>query len=220
MKPVLLINPNTSQETTAMMVRLLREALPQSLALVSETAARGAPMITTQEALATSELEVQRIGRERAHEVSAIVVAAFGDPGVATLRSELSIPVIGIGEASLREAAEGGRLFGVATTTPGLDQSIASAVRKHGLDTLCTGTRIPPGDPLALAASPELQEARLAEAVQQCIDDGAAAVVIGGGPLAEAAGALASRFQVPVISAVAAAARSAERQLAPVLLSR
>src|SRR6202008_4080248 len=92
------------------------------------------------------------------------------------------------------------RRFGVATSTPGLDESIASAVRKHGLDGLCTGTRIPLGDPLALAASPELQVEKLAAAVQECIDDGAAAVVIGGGPLAEAAGVLASRFDIPVIS--------------------
>ena len=213
MKTILLINPNTSRETTTMMHRILRDALPQTIDVISETAARGAPMITSEEALATSVQEVLRIGRARAREVAAIVVGAFGDPGVEGLRAELSIPVIGIGEASLREAAEGGRRFGVATTTPGLDESISRAVARYGLDGLCTGTRIPKVDPIALAATPGLQVESLAEAVRACIDDGAAAVVIGGGPLSEAAAALAPRFEIPIISAVAAAGRRVQRLL-------
>lgn len=211
---VLLINPNTSEQTTAMMARLAQAALPAGLELVCATATRGAAMITNEADLRVSEGEVLALGRAQAASVSAIVISAFGNPGLAALSAELSVPVVGIGEAAMREAGKGGRRFAVATTTPGLEQSIAASVASLGLAAGFTGTRIPPGDPLALAAQPELQVQRLADAVRTCIDvDGAQAVVIGGGPLAESAERLARQFAVPVISPVAAAMREVARLL-------
>lgn len=215
MKPVvLLVNPNTSAATTAMMHGLARAALPEALVLRSATAAQGAPMITTDAELATAVQEVLAIGRREAGAVAAIVVAAFGDPALAALRAELGLPVFGIGESSMREAAQGGRRFGVATTTPGLAVSIADAAARLGLSAQFTGTRIPQDDPLRLAADPALQDALLAQAVRACVEeDGAQAVVIGGGPLAQSAERIAGQFAVPVISPVAAAMRRVAAQL-------
>nr|WP_145547101.1 aspartate/glutamate racemase family protein [Variovorax boronicumulans] len=207
-RTVLLINPNTSAATTAMMAELARAALPPSLALCSATAARGAPMITSDAELATAVDEVLAIGVRAAGRVDAIVVAAFGDPALALLRARVVVPVVGIGEASMQEAASGGRRFGVATTTPGLAASIAQAAARLGLSAQFSGTRIPADDPLRLAADPGLQDRLLGEAVRACVEeDGAQAVVIGGGPLAQSAERLAGRFGVPVISPVAAAMR-------------
>lgn len=216
MKPVvLLINPNTSRETTAMMHGIARAALPPEFALESETAARGARMITSAEELATSVDEVVAIGQRHASRVAAIVISAFGDPGLATLRERVGVPVVGIGEASLHEAAQGGRRFGVATTTPELEAPIVAAVERLGLAAQFTGCRIPPGDPLMLAAHPELQDEALAQAVRDAVEsDGAGAVVIGGGPLAQSAERIAGRFAVPVIAPVAAAMRAVAGRLA------
>ncbi|CAN7523987.1 aspartate/glutamate racemase family protein [Pseudorhodoferax sp. LjRoot39] len=212
---VLLINPNTSAATTAMMAELARAALPPTLDLRSATAARGAPMITSDAELATAVDEVLAIGMREAGHVSAIVVAAFGDPALALLRARVAVPVVGIGEASMQEAASGGRRFGVATTTPGLADSIAQAVARLGLSAQFSGTRIPEDDPLRLAADPNLQDRLLGDAVQACIaQDAAQAVVIGGGPLAQSAERLAGRFGVPVISPVAAAMRRVAALLA------
>ncbi|MDI9855300.1 aspartate/glutamate racemase family protein [Comamonas sp. 17RB] len=205
---VLLINPNTSEATTAMMHRLARKALPQDIALRSATAQRGTTMITSAEELATSVEEVLEIGQRLAGEVDAIVIAAFGNPGLQQLRAAVALPVVGIGEAAMREAALGGRRFGVATTTPELEASIAASADALGLSSLFAGSRIPVGDPLELAGQPALQDDSLAQAVHDCMAlDGAQAVVIGGGPLAESAERIAPRFSVPVISPVAAAMR-------------
>lgn len=206
--PVLLINPNTSIATTATMHRLARRALPVGLDLQSATATRGANLITTEAELATAVEEVLTIGRAQAPDVSAIVIAAFGDPGIEALRAQIAVPVIGIGEAAMREAAHGGRRFGIATITPGLDAAIANAVARHGLGASYTGCRIPPGDALQLAQNPQQLDAYLDGAVRACILDGAQAVVIGGGPLAESAGRIAGRFDLPVISPIDAAMRA------------
>jgi allantoin racemase len=206
MKPiVLLINPNTSQETTAMMHRVARTELPSDFLLESHTATRGSKMITTPEDLAISEEEVIQLGLQHASHAAAIVIGAFGDPGLDALQSKLSIPVVGIGESSIGEASAKGRRFGIATTTPDLGISILEKVKSLGLSAQFTGCRIPPGDPTILANHPDLQDERLAHSVSQSIEqDGAQAVVIGGGPLSESARRLASRFQVPIISPIAA----------------
>ena len=211
---VLLINPNTSEASTEMMARLARAVLPAQAELVLATARQGAAMITTEAELAVAAQEVLAIGRARAPEVNAIVIGAFGNPGLAPLRAAVAIPVIGIGEAALREAAHGGRRFGVATTTPGLEDSIAQSVRALGLSAGFTGTRIPLDGPLSLAAEPARQAQRLGEAVQACIQrDGAQAVVIGGGPLSDAAETLARELPWPVISPIAAAMRQVRTTL-------
>jgi Asp/Glu/hydantoin racemase len=137
-----------------------------------------------------------------------VIVSAFGDPGIELLRREASVPVVGIAEASMLAASEGRRRFGIATVTPELVSPIEGRAAALGLRALYTGIRLTQGDPRALAADPQALEEALAKAVQCCIDeDGAQAVIIGGGPLGQAALALAPRFDVPVIAPISAAMR-------------
>lgn len=158
MKSVLLINPNTSAATTTMMVAAARPLLPTSFALRGIGANQGAAMIVDETALAHCEPEVVRIGLAEAARVDAIIVGAFGNPGVASLRASLGMPVIGIGEAAIREAAGRGRRFGIATTTPGLRDAITAKVWRLLPGAAFTGVRIAAGDPVALAADPGKQQ--------------------------------------------------------------
>jgi Asp/Glu/hydantoin racemase len=124
------------------------------------------------------------------------------------------VPVVGIAEASMQEAAEGGRRFGVATTTPALVEIIAAYATRLGLADLYAGTRLTSGDPLALVADPPLLVDALAEAARHSIEcDDAEAVVIGGGPLSKAAVAVAERFSTPIIAPVPAAMRRVMRMV-------
>ena len=208
MLQILLINPNTSRDTTAMMVAIARSCVPDGIAVLRATATRGPPMIVTAEALTAAADEVVEIGLREAAGAAGIIVGAFGDPGLETLRRNLSIPVIGICEAAMLEAAAGGRRFGVATVTPELAEPIAARARDLGLAHLFTGIRLTPGDPLALTADPARLQQCLADAVAQCFDeDQAEAVVIGGGPLGQAAVGLAQSFGQPIIAPIPAAVR-------------
>lgn len=208
MRSILLVNPNTSTATTAMMAAVARAALPPGVAVRAVGAARGVAMIVDEAALLASAAEVVRIGVAGAASADAIVVAAFGDPGATQLRAALAIPVIGIGEAAMREAGANGRRFGIATTTPGLVEAIRGKVLHLGLAAGFTGVRVPEGGPEALAADPAWQSAALAEAVSDCMEvDGAGAVVIGGGPLSGTALELRTRFGPAIIEPVPAAVR-------------
>ena len=215
LRSVLLINPNTSARTTAMMVEIAQAAAGEAVAVRGATASVGAPMIVNEEELAASAPEVLRIARQEGTGVSGIIVSAFGDPGLDLIRDELAAPAVGLCEASMREASSGGRRFGVATVTPGLARAIGGKAAGLGLSGLYAGIRLTEGDPRELAGDPVRLEQALAGAVEACIRlDGAEAVIIGGGPLGRAASALAPRFRVPVIAPIAAATACLLRELA------
>lgn len=192
------------------MHKLAQPCLPADVGMTSVTAEQGVQMITTPQELETAIEQVVALAQRWSGKVDALVIAAFGNPGLELLQQTLNVPVFGIGQAAMLEAAAGGRRFGVATTTPALRSSIDSAVQKLNLESFYTGCQIPSGDPLSLAQQPDMQDAALALAVQACIgQDGAEAVIIGGGPLAECVSRLAPQFSVPIISPVEAAIRAA-----------
>lgn len=208
MQEILLINPNSSSATTAMMVKIANSEAPAGCRVTGVTAAGGPTMIVNEHELDAAATEVLKAWRSAGGRWDGVIVSAFGDPGIEWLRREASVPVVGIAEASMLVASEGRRRFGIATVTPELVSPIEGRAAALGLRDLYTGIRLTQGDPRALAADPQALEEALAQAVQGCIDeDGAQAVIIGGGPLGQAALALASRFDVPVIAPISAAMR-------------
>jgi allantoin racemase len=203
---ILLINPNTNKTTTDMMVQIARSAAPNGIEIVGATAPHGPLMIIDPEALAASAPQVVEIGLSLGKDVSGIIISAFGDPGWTDLRRQARVPVVGIAEAAMLAASDKGRRFGVATTTPKLVASIDARAAELGLAKLYTGTRVTTEDPNQLVAdSGRLVEA-LRDVVATCIErDKAEAVIIGGGPLGNAATTLTPMFSVPVIAPIPAA---------------
>ncbi|WP_369147362.1 aspartate/glutamate racemase family protein [Streptomyces sp. R44] len=216
----MLINPNTSAATTAMMTAIARRTLGPALPVRGVTVARGPHMLTDPEALRAAAPEVLAAGLRATAEgdCAALLVAAFGDPGLAELRAATAgtgIPVVGLGEAALQSAAADGTPFGIATTTPLLGDAIHTRVTALGLADRYTGLRLTAGTPERLSADPELLLDRLERAVRACAErDGARAVVIGGGPLGEAAEELRARCAVRVVAPIPAACRAIARLLA------
>ncbi|MBS0533128.1 MAG: aspartate/glutamate racemase family protein [Proteobacteria bacterium] len=206
---LLLINPNSSLATSAMMQSIAQDAAKGKVAVAVATATRAPPMIVTEEALAAAAEEVVEIGLRHGANCAGIIVGAFGDPGLEALRERASIPVAGICEASMREAARGGRRFGVATTTPGLKDAIMRRAQDAGVPDLLTGVRCSVADPVALLGDEAALFRALADEVRSCVEaDGAQAVIIGGGPLGRAAEKLQTEFPTPVIAPIPCAVAS------------
>jgi Asp/Glu/hydantoin racemase len=208
MQEILLINPNSSSATTAMMVKIAAGEAPAGCRVTGMTATQGPSMIVNEDELNAAAAEVLKTWRTASGKWDGVIISAFGDPGIELVRMDTRVPVVGIAEASMREASEGRRRFGIATVTPELVSPINGRAEALGLRDLYTGIRLTQGDPRALAADPQALEEALARAVQRCIEeDGAEAVIVGGGPLGQAALALARRFDVPVIAPISAAMR-------------
>ncbi|MFF1506402.1 aspartate/glutamate racemase family protein [Streptomyces sp. NPDC058326] len=211
---MVLINPNTSTATTAMMTAIARRSLGRTREVRGVTVPRGPRMLTDPAALlaAAPEVLAEGLRATAAGDCAALLVGAFGDPGVAELRAAAGVPVVGIGEAALREAAADGTPFGVATTTPLLADAVTAHVTALGLLGRYTGIRLTTGEPEQLSADPASLLDQLERAVRACVEhDGARAVVIGGGPLGEAAEALRTRCAARIIAPIPAACRAIAR---------
>ncbi len=217
-KVIVLINPNSNATTTASMADIAA-TVTGGVAVEAKSNEGVPPLLTTPKDLADAVPGVVRIGVEAAKDprVGAVIVAAFGDPGLEELRSAIDLPVFGIREQAFREAAKGGRPFGIATTTPdpGLLEAFRQTAIALGFGDQFRGTRATPGDPNALMKkSPDELDAALAAAVRASMVDGAQAVIIGGGPLTASALRLQPQFDIPLVVPVIAAAQAAAQAVA------
>jgi allantoin racemase len=240
---LLLVNPNTNAVTTAAMVAIAQQTAPPGIRIEGCTVACGPAMIVEPRALAAAAQAVLRALEEASGPLGfpcvpggqpdgpspghggtlglpgtdaclGVLIAAFGDPGLDEARARLGIPVTGIGEAGMAEAARGGRAFAVVTTTPELVDAIQAQARARGYAGAFLGTRLTPGDPQPLMADPPRLLDALETACRLAIErDGAQAVLIGGGPLAQAARALRQRLRdaptVDIVEPIPAAVRLA-----------
>jgi len=212
-KRIALINPNTSTEATELMLASAVRALPAGFSVQGRTAPRGQPMITHQVALDEAAQVVADYGVQVAAEgFDALIISGFGDPGLAALRRSVSLPVYGIAEAGIAEAAQGGRRYSIVTVTPDLHASLLIAAKTHGQKGTLASIRFTQAPLDAVMSTPQALEAALFEACQDAMKhDGAQAIVIGGGPLAKAARDIADRLHIPVIDPVSAAIRLATK---------
>lgn len=206
---IVLINPNTNAATTAAMVAIAEEAGGASVE--GMTARFGVPLITNSAELAIAAQAVSRLGEAlEAAAPDAVIVSAFGDPGLEDLRARLGCPVVGIAEAAMRQAGAEGRAFAVATTTPDLVTSITARAASYGHADLFRGVFLTQGDVHALMNNLRALEDALALACERALDEGGAdVVIIGGGPLAKAARAIRDRLGHDIIAPIPAAVRMA-----------
>lgn len=204
MTHIQLINPNTSAATTELMLAIARAAAPPNWSITGLTARQGPPLIVDAYGLELATTAVAAL--EPDLRSSGVIVAAFGDPGADLLRLRLKVPVIGIGEASIRAAQAGGRRFSIVTTTPALEPAIRDGIALLDCVAELASIRVSTGDPARLTADPAALEWQLQDLVDLCVRvDRAEAVIVGGGPLAKAAQVIAKRTPATIIEPVPAA---------------
>ncbi len=215
MPRILVLNANTTTAVTELVVHHVRDVLGANVALIPATARLGARYISTETAYAIAGHSALDCLAQRCAETpngfDAVLLACFGDPGLFALRELSPVPVVGLAEAAMREAAQSGRysivtggllwkpMLGRLAQALGLGDSIAS-IRPITL----TGDQV--------AADPEGALKFLAAEAQAAADqDGAQAVILGGAALAGLAARIAPLVSVPVIDNVHAGARAALR---------
>ncbi|MCM6762860.1 aspartate/glutamate racemase family protein [Rathayibacter sp. ZW T2_19] len=212
-RTLVVLNPNTSAETTRLLVGIARDAARgEDVRVVGETAASGPSIITDPAGLAASVGEVLASARRAVllHDPEVLVVAAFGDPGAAEAAEATGLPVIGIGAAAVRAAGARGRRFAIATTTSRLEGVLRALVASAGDPEDYAGCFLTASDAEELS-DPVRLHAELRVAVLRAEAAGAEAVIIGGGPLSAAAELLAAEFagRLPIVEPIRAAVAEA-----------
>ena len=206
MPHLLLINPNTSADVTALLARHAQALAPPAGRCDALTAPFGAAYIASEAAANVAERAVPAAWE--AYRASggaapdAVLVACFGDPGVAALRALTSVPVLGLAEVAMRAAAGLGRyavVTGGAAWGPMLERLAASLGLADGLAGVVTVER----SGAQLLADPPAAQALLLAACHDALAlGGVRAIVIGGAALADLAAPLAPLLPVPLIDNV------------------
>ncbi|MEO5698738.1 MAG: aspartate/glutamate racemase family protein [Burkholderiaceae bacterium] len=212
---ILLINPNTSDSVSDLIRAEAERSASPGTQIEVLTAPFGVAYIETRfEALigayATAELAAQHHER-----FDAIVVAAFGDPGLAGLREALPCPVTGMTEAALASASLLGQRFSIVAISQRIRAWYRESVQHVGLEGRLASIRAL-DEPLADIGNVQgNQGERLVKLAERCVDeDGADVIVLAGGPLAGLARSLRGRLPVPAVDGVSSAVRHAESLVA------
>ena len=140
----------------------------------------------------------------------ALIVGCFTDPGVDALREVVSVPVIGIGEASMYVACGLGYRFSVVIAGDKYAAATARQVRLLGLDSRLASVEVVAVNVLDLRKGGEREKAAVVEACRRAARNGADAIVMGCGTLGRYARHVQAAWGKPVVDPVTAGVKLAE----------
>ena len=208
---ILVANPNTSESVTARITAAAHLAASPGTEIVSVTAASGVPYIVTRAEAAIAAVETLELMAAHAGGCDAAVIAAFGDPGLEAARELLSIPIVGLAEASILSACALGRRFSLICFLPAFIPWYHDSVARIGLTERLASIRAATSEFTDLTTVQDELETHLVELCRHAVAaDGADVVILAGAPLAGLAPRIARSIPVPVIDGVMAAVRQAE----------
>jgi allantoin racemase len=208
---ILLINPNISETITDVMAGEARRSASPTTEIVASTARFGALYIENRVDAAIAAHAVLDALAERAPEVDAAIVAAFGDPGLGAAKELVDIPVVGVSEAAFLTAWSLGRRYSIVCLTRRLRAWYIECAVEHGLAGRLASVRaldVPLAD--VARAKDKLADRVVALSLRTVEEDDAEVVIVGGGPMAGLARQVASRIPVPTLDGVTCAVRLAE----------
>ena len=215
MTRLLLINPNISDSVSDLIRAEAVRSASAGTTIEVLTAPFGVAYIETRfEALIGAYAAAQLAAEHHGH-FDAVIVAAFGDPGLGGLREALPCPVTGLTEAALASACLLGGRFSIVAISQRIKAWYRETVAHYGLEGRLASIRAL-DEPLPDIGHVQGDRGASLVALAQRggADDGAEVIVLAGAPLAGLARSLASRLPVPTVDGVSSAVRHAESMVA------
>lgn len=208
---LLVINPNISEDVTALIEAEAQRSAGEGTELLLRTAPYGVEYIETRLESLIAAGAVAEVMAQHAGAVDGVLVAAFGDPGMPALKELAQVPVIGITEAALCAAALQGHRFSIIAISDRITAWYRECVEGFGLAGRLASIR---SLKEALGGIGAVQDdfgpALVSLARQAVEEDGADVVILAGAPLAGLARTVAGQIPVPVVDGISAGVRMAE----------
>jgi allantoin racemase len=212
---LLLINPNISGSVSD----LIRDEAIRSASAGTQvqvvTARLGVAYIETRFESLLGAYATAELAAEHCANADAVVVAAFGDPGLAALREVLPVPVTGLTEAALASAHLLGHRFSIIAISHRIQAWYREVVETYGFGARLASIRAL-DRPLSSIGGVQQEHADtlIALAERAVREDGAEVIVLAGAPLAGLARSIKGELPVPVVDGVSSAVRHAESLVA------
>jgi allantoin racemase len=215
MTRLLLINPNISDSVSDLIRAEAERSASPGTQIEVVTAPFGVAYIETRFEALIGAYAVAQLAAEHHARFDAVIVAAFGDPGLGGLREALPCPVTGLTEAALASACLLGGRFSIVAISQRIRAWYRETVQHYGLESRLASIRALDETLADIGNVQGNQGERLLALAERCVkDDGADVIVLAGAPLAGLARSLTGRLPVPAVDGVSSAVRHAESMVA------
>jgi len=203
---LLLINPNISESVSDLIAAEARRAAAPGTEISVLTAPFGVAYIETRLESLIGAYAALTLAAEHADRHDAIVVAAFGDPGIDGLREAFDVPVIRLTEAALMSACLLGKRFSIVAISRRITAWYRECVQANGLIDRLASIRCLDRPLQDIGRVQEDHAERLRSLCLSAVDDdGADVIVIAGAPLAGLARSIRDSLPVPLVDGVSSA---------------
>jgi allantoin racemase len=211
MTEILLINPNTTQSITDLVLKHAKTFASKGTTLRAVSGTFGPRYVASRIGYAIAgHAAVDALANDKGRK-DAVVLACFGDPGLAALKEVSKVPVVGMADASILQACALGKRFSIVTGGERWKPMLEEFVASHGLSSRLASVRTVAPTGADIARNPKAAMALLARGCNACWkEDGADVVILGGAGLAGLAAKLKSQVDVPLLDGVACAISLAE----------
>lgn len=208
---LLVINPNTSDSVTDLIRAEAQRSAAPGTEIQAMTAPFGVAYIETRFEAMIGAYATAQLACEHAQQYDAVLVAAFGDPGLAALREVMPVPVTGMTEAALATAHLLGHRFSIIAISQRIQAWYRESVESYGFGGRLASIRAL-DRPLSSIGGVQQEHAQALKALAEraVAEDGAEVIVLAGGPLAGLARSLQGQLPVPVVDGVSSGVRHAE----------
>lgn len=208
---LLLVNPNISDSVSDLIRTEARRSASPGTEVEVLTAPFGVAYIETRFEALVGAYATAQVAAEHHANYDAVIVAAFGDPGLPGLRELLPVPVTGLTEAALASAHLLGHRFSIIAISQRIQAWYREVVESCGFGARLASIRAL-DRPLASIGGVQEEHAQALRALAEraVAEDGAEVIVLAGAPLAGLARSLHGQLPVPVVDGVSSAVRHAE----------
>jgi allantoin racemase len=202
MKKILIINPNTAKKTAQDMEKICRQLALNSTHVdaicINENENFSSYKVFCYADLAICQVETIKLAYKNKDNYDGIIIAGFSDVGLDAIRELLTIPVLGIAETSYHLASMLSHRFSVLTGTSKWTPPKDDYIRALGLESRISSFRSycewDENDDF------EALKNKIVDVAEKCInEDGAEAIVLGGGPLIGYGKVIEKIINIPVI---------------------
>ncbi len=195
---VLLLNPNTNPAMTQHCL-VVAQAYAPDIEFIGATGRFGSPHIGTRATYAIAAHAALDAYAAQAQRFDAVILACFGDPGLAALKEIADVPVIGLAEGACGQAARRQQPFSIVTGGERWAAMLTDYLTPLGLTKHLASIRTVDVTGSQIMADPDGSLNKLAQACERAVaDDLAASVILGGAGLVGLVSRLKDKVPVPL----------------------
>ena len=207
-----IINPNTTQTMTDKIYDAAISVARSGTEIVAVSPEKGPASIDNfHDQYATLTGLMEEVHKGVKDDFDGFIVAAACDPGLYAARQIATVPVVGIGEASMYMVSILAAKFSVVTVIKTIVPLLQEVVDRSGMKDKCVSIRSTSMSILEYEHDPERGRLELTEECKKAVlEDGAEAICLGSAGMVKFAEGLEKELGVPVFDGVSAAVKLIE----------